>query len=120
MAACGWPHDTRKVPARVITLTAKDAGTRCAAIVGDEIEVTLEEKPTTGFVWTCAVDAGALRLVGDDATPAGPAMGAGRLHSFRFSAAGAGRTTLVLRKVRSWEPDKIAEEFSVEVDIAEA
>ena len=101
----------------MIALTAGDSGTRCAVSVGDVVEVALDEKPSTAYLWRYDVDPAMLRFVDEDAPPAGPPMGASRRHTFRFEALQAGATTLALRKTRAWEPDRVAEEFTVQLDI---
>lgn len=103
----------------MITLTASDSGTRCAVGVGDIVEVALDEKPSTAYLWRYEVDPAMLRLVDEDTPPAGPPMGASRRHTFRFEALRSGATTLALRKTRAWEPDRVAEEFVAQLDISD-
>jgi len=103
----------------VIALTASDSGTRSAVRVGDIVEVALDEKPSTAYLWRYDVDPAMLRFVDEDAPRAGPPTGASRRHTFRFEALQTGATTLALRKTRAWEPDRVAEEFAAHLDITD-
>jgi predicted secreted protein len=82
------------------------------------IEVALDEKPSTAYLWRYEIDPAMLRLADEDAPPAGPPTGASRRHTFRFEALRSGATTLALRKTRAWEPDRAVEEFVAHLDIS--
>lgn len=102
-----------------MALTASDSGSRCAVRVGGIIEVALDEKPSTAYLWRYDVDPAMLRFLDEDKPPAGPPAGASRRHTFRFEALRSGATTLALRKTREWEPDRVAEEFVAQLDITD-
>jgi inhibitor of cysteine peptidase len=101
----------------VLNLTASDNGTRKPTHVGDEVRVALAENPTTGYLWQAAVDPEVLRPVGDDFEAASNATGAGGTRQLTFEVVGSGTIELVLRKVRSWQPDEPADEYAVTLDV---
>jgi inhibitor of cysteine peptidase len=98
----------------VIRLGAGDDGTKRQVKVGDTIVLSLEENPTTGFLWH-------LELVGDDALSVfdqgiqlprqpGPesqsGIGRGGTRTFRLTADAPGETQLTLGLRRPWESGK--------------
>ena len=101
-------------------LTAARSGTRHALAVGDEIAVELDENPTTGYRWQVAVDTDALRVVDDGFTPASAAAGASGVRRFTVTALREGAPELRLRKLRSWQPDDVVDEFVVTLDVSRA
>ena len=101
----------------MLNLTATDAGTRCAARVGDQVSVALNENPSTGYRWQADVDEAALRPLDDAFEAASGATGAGGTRRLTFEVLAAGATDLRLRKLRSWKPDEVVEEFAVTLDV---
>jgi predicted secreted protein len=83
---------------------------------GDELEVHLEETPTTGYQWTCdKPQAGPLNLEDNHfQTRTLGAIGGGGTRIYRFSVTGVGSTSLHFYKRRSWESDP-AGEFQLNV-----
>jgi inhibitor of cysteine peptidase len=102
---------------RRITLHASDNGTDVALKRGQDLVISLEGNPTTGYTWEAvAYDEGVLRQVGQPAfTPESDAVGAPGRQILRFEAGGAGQTTLQLVYHRPWEDADPEREFSVEV-----
>jgi inhibitor of cysteine peptidase len=88
-----------------VLLTEKDDGTSVTARVGDMIEVSLSENPSTGYRWEVA-EIGSSIVSAEETSFAlsGSGIGAGgtRHMGFRARHAGVGRVELILR--RSWEP----------------
>jgi inhibitor of cysteine peptidase len=101
----------------VLNLTAADTGTQKPAHVGDQVSVALDENPTTGYRWQTAVDEAALRPLDDTFEAASAATGAGGTRRFTFEILTSGVTELRLRKLRSWQPDDVVEEFTVTLDV---
>ena len=86
-------------------LTEENNNTTVAARVGDTIEVSLRENPSTGYRWEVVALDGSVVSAGESRfSPAAEGIGAGgtRHMAFRVAGAGAGRIELVLR--RQWEP----------------
>ena len=79
--------------------------------LGQEMIVTLESNPTTGYDWLIdtAPDTAVVESIGEPSyqpTPvASDIVGSGGNTSLRFSATGVGTTTVVLRYKRAWEDD---------------
>ncbi len=93
--------------------------TETALAVGQTLEVSLAENPTTGFRWE-------LKAAGEPAcAPRGdtfdaPASGVGKsgTHHWRFEAVGKGTGNIELAYRRSWEQDKPpAETFKLTVRV---
>ena len=101
-------------------LTAALSGTRHPLAVGERIGVELDENPTTGYRWQPVVDADSLRVTDDGFTPAGDAVGASGTHRFVVTALREGATELRLRKLRSWVPEEVVDEFAVTLDVSRA
>ena len=101
-------------------LTEQNDNATVTARVGETIEVSLAENPSTGYRWElAAVDSSVASAEGSRFSPAGGGIGAGgtRHMTFRVRAAGTGRIELVLR--RSWEPAGAAQRrWSVAVEAA--
>jgi predicted secreted protein len=90
----------------VLQVSEADHTRTLIAMVGDEIEITLRENATTGYVWQVAhVDSG-LEPSGDEFRMAGaPAqVGAGGVHIFRYRVARDGAARVLMRCVRPWDP----------------
>lgn len=87
--------------------------------MGDQIEVTLPETATTGFVWEPEVAEDALRPVGDERAAPGVPRGAPGTRVLTFEALRPGEAQLRLVKRRSWEPEP-TEEFTVRLRVEPA
>jgi predicted secreted protein len=99
-----------------VELTAADANTSRAVVVGDEIVVRLPETPTTGYQWHPEVDGRALQLVDDQYEIEQQPRGAAGLHRFTFRALRDGPTVLKLVERRAWE-DHGGDEYRVVLQI---
>jgi len=105
-----------------IMLTENDNGQQVELSQGQELIISLESNPSTGYGWQVAeIDETILKPVGEpDYFPAGqtgqPVVGAGGKEVLRFSAEAPGTTELSLVYVRPWETGgEPAKTFSVEV-----
>jgi inhibitor of cysteine peptidase len=109
-------ESARREAVPAVRLTREDAGGRRRVRVGEPIQVSLPEAPTTGYRWQADVDPGALRQVEDRFDPPGEARGGTGERAATFEAVrpGPARLRLVLR--RSWEQEP-AEEFAVDLDV---
>lgn len=102
-------------------LTAADSGSALQAAVGDEIVITLEANPTTGYSWQLApgLDPSVVAFGSESyqQQSAEPAMvGVGGTDTWTFDAVGEGTTTIPLAYVRSGDP-VAAESFTVTVTV---
>jgi inhibitor of cysteine peptidase len=100
-----------------VKLHARDDGSQIALRRRQNLAISLEGNPTTGYTWEAVnYDAEVLRQVGEPVfTPVSDAIGAPGRQVLRFEALDEGQTTVQLVYHRPWEeaePEKI---FSVEV-----
>ncbi len=87
--------------------------------LGEELNLSLESNPTTGYMWNASFDPSMLEQVNYRYDPASPELiGGGGVETFTFKAVGVGETDLVMRYKRSWEPD-FAEERIYHIIVAE-
>jgi inhibitor of cysteine peptidase len=96
-----------RLTGQTVTVDERAAGGRIVLNAGDQLAVTLEGNPTTGYIWEIQdVDARILQPVGAwDFQPASDRMGAGGTETRQFVAITAGTTTLELVYHRPWERD---------------
>jgi inhibitor of cysteine peptidase len=91
--------------------------------VGQQLVVTLDSNPSTGYDWQVVGEPDAAVLsIGERVyvpTPVDPGVvGSGGVTASRFTAVAAGTTSIVLRYKRSWEDDTPADELvTVEVTV---
>ena len=85
-------------------LSESDSGKTVEMFVGDELEVVLPGKPTTGYVWeVSALDSTSLRQGKTDFIADTNAIGAGGMEIFRFKAIAVGRSGVKLIFHRPFE-----------------
>jgi inhibitor of cysteine peptidase len=101
-----------------IELTEGDAGTEQLVHVGQTIQISLPENPTTGYRWHVDVDAGALRLTHDSREVPVMPRGAPGTRVVRFVAVRPGNRRVRLVKRRGWD-QRIAAEFTVRLRVVE-
>lgn len=99
-------------------LTEDDSGRRLDARVGEAVQVTLAENPTTGYRWHPA-DATGLEATDDRYDGPTEPRGAAGMRRLTFTPQRAGRLRLRLVLKRSWESAE-AGEFVVDLDVEEA
>jgi predicted secreted protein len=90
----------------VIALDETAAGSTIDLTIGEEVQLSLGENPTTGFRWRLP-PAGApdvVALVGDRFAPGGR-TGQGGVRVLRLRGARAGTARLALALGRSWQAD---------------
>jgi inhibitor of cysteine peptidase len=107
-------------PKPAIDLTAKDNGSNQTLAVGQQLRVTLDANPTTGYQWS--VDGplpSQLTQVGSAVyTSHSNAIGGGGSDLWTFVGASAGTGSLKLKYWRSFEPTATpAKTFEVQVDV---
>ena len=107
-------------PKAAIDLTAKDSGSKQTLAVGQQLRVTLDANPTTGYQW--AVDGSLpaqLTQVGSAAyTSHSTAIGGGGSDLWTFVGASTGTGSLKLKYWRSFEPTATpVKTFEVQVDV---
>lgn len=93
-------------PAKPITLTASDKGSQVSMKVGDQIVITLEGNPSTGYTWEAqSLDTTIFEQVGEATfVSSDPGLvGAGGSLTLTFKAVKAGTASLTLVYHRPWE-----------------
>ena len=111
------------MPEKAVVLIKQDKDKMLNVAVGKSFVITLDENPTTGYVWAVEEQPESLVLLQSsdyvsDAPPDKPdrpmIVGAGGKRTFTFVAHKSGTTTLKLKHWRSWEGDaSIVDTFSV-------
>jgi inhibitor of cysteine peptidase len=99
-------------------LTEKNDGQNVQMSNGQQLVVTLEGNPTTGYTWEVdMIDQAILKQIGEPEFKASSgALGAGGLMTLQFQAVSQGETPLRLVYHRPWEQD-IAPEKTFEVNV---
>ena len=81
--------------------------TNIAAGAGQTFLIQLDENPTTGYEWSCAInDESIVKLTGSEyqQTPAASGLvGSGGIRAMTFKALKAGSATITLNYQRPWE-----------------
>jgi inhibitor of cysteine peptidase len=106
--------------ARGLELTAEDNGTAQTLAIDQELTITLEANPSTGYAWEIdGQPPGQLEQLGEPEFSAeSKAIGAGGTQVWRFRAAESGKGELKLKYWRSFEPTvPPIETFSVTVSV---
>jgi len=104
-----------------IMLKQSDSGKTVDAQVGEIIEVSLKENPSTGYRW--AIDQGDGQIAQMHGTEyhrgtSANAMGAGGQRIFSFIMKRAGRVTVRLKLWQAWEGDtSVVERFDINIDV---
>ena len=101
-------------------LTQADNGRTIQAHTGDQIIISLDENPSTGFLWAIdKTDNSMLTQQSSDFTPMpGGALGSGGTRVFTFVAKNAGTVNLQLKYWRSFEGDSsIIRRFNVTIQV---
>jgi len=107
-------------PAAPVQLTQKDSGATQQLAIGQELRISLDANPTTGYQW--AIDGtlpAQLQQVGQAKYTAGStAMGAGGVEVWTFTGKSSGEGVLKLKYARSFEPTAPpARTFTVAVSV---
>ena len=84
--------------------------------VGDTIELSLAENPTTGYRWTLARAGSPIcELKGDEFVSPGQKPGEGGTHNFTFAVRATGETSIALQSRRKWADTDAGRDFTVNV-----
>ncbi len=97
-------------------LRYQDAGSEHPVRVGERIEITLPERPTTGYRWHVDALPPELQQTDDRYDGADEPRGAGGNRILGFEAVRPGVVTLQLQQRRSWEQDA-TDRFSVQLRV---
>jgi inhibitor of cysteine peptidase len=95
-------------PAKQVNLTAADKGSQVEVRTGEEIVITLDSNPSTGFSWEAKdLDTTMFEQVGDPTyISSNPGLvGSGGTLTLTFKALKTGTATLTLIYHRPWETD---------------
>lgn len=96
-----------------------DSGKTITLAVGEQIQVTLESNPTTGYQWELdEIDLSVIKQQGEvsyKATHNVYVVGSGGDETFIFEAVGAGETTLTLIYHQPWEEAEPVDTFFITV-----
>jgi inhibitor of cysteine peptidase len=87
---------------------------------GDQLVLSLESNPTTGFDWELLeYDETVLKLIGEPTFDSDSKLvGAGGIKTYTLEAQGSGKATIKLVYHRSWETDVPPEkEFDIVVEV---
>lgn len=99
-----------------VLIAGAQAAEIVSAMVGEPVEVTLEEASTAGYMWQ-ATEGGSGATVTDAGVTPGDAVGAASLHKFTLKATRRGQITVHFRLRRPWEQSvPPAREVSVTID----
>jgi inhibitor of cysteine peptidase len=115
LSACGATPEP-------IQVGAEADGTQVELKVGQQVVISLESNPTTGFGWhVLDLDEGVLTQVGEveftQDEEAEGLVGAGGIESLTFEAVAKGTTTLTLTYDRSWESVEPEQTFTLTIVI---
>jgi len=102
-----------------LELTSKDSGSEQSLAVGQQLRITLDANPTTGYLWAVDAVPDQLEQSGEpEYSSESGAMGAGGTDVWTFVGKSAGKGTLKLKYWRSFEPTVApVETFEVTVDV---
>lgn len=110
---------TGETTAASAALGPADAGSAVALEVGGELTITLPANPSTGYSWVVtALNPALLTRIGEPEFSAGSNLiGAGGAMTFRFQGTAAGRDSLQLDYLRTWEDLEPLDTYSVTVNV---
>jgi len=106
LSACSHLQSVQVSPPEQLPIATADNGTKVNAFVGQELVITLEGNPSTGYTWeTKDLDTTMFQQVGDATfTSSNPNLvGAGGTQTLTIKALKAGTATLTLVYHRPWE-----------------
>jgi inhibitor of cysteine peptidase len=103
----------------VIQVTQKDSGSTVDAVVGDTIDVTLPENPSTGYSWKLQLSGG-LNLIEDSynkGDESGGLVGVPGTHNWQIEATEAGEQTITGEYRQAENPNDNPEYFSLKISV---
>lgn len=92
--------------------------------IGQKLNLTLKSNPTTGYSWEYSKkpDKTVLKEIShtykQDQVKSGKGatiVGAGGKDTWYYEVTGTGKTTMELKYIRSWEPDKAADNYKITI-----
>lgn len=98
-------------------LTGKDNGTAVCLNIGDEFEISLDEIPTTGYLWLIKVIPDGTVLKNEETLTKSEFPGAASKKAFQFEVLDNTNGCLVINKVRPWDTEDCIETFQIEIRI---
>ena len=118
VAACGGANST---PPNIYIADENDNGQTVSMAVGDALQLSLPENPSTGYVWSVVTNNEAVLRPDEDPayTPVGTVMpGSGGRVTFSFTAIAQGNVNLQLILARPQETAvEAAETFALAVSV---
>lgn len=98
----------------VVSLAACSSGKK-----SQNLNITLDENPTTGYTWTYKIeDENVAKFVSDEyVAPKGDKAGEGGTHTYEFAGVKKGETTITFTLKRSWEENEAAQTKNVTVSV---
>ena len=119
LSACSHPQSVQVSPPEQLPITASDNGTKVTAFVGQELVITLDSNPSTGYTWeTKDLDPTMFLQVGEPQfTSSNPnLLGSGGTQTLTIRILKTGAATLTLVYHRPFEQGVApAGTFSVEL-----
>jgi inhibitor of cysteine peptidase len=103
----------------IIKLSEVNAFTTKDVYVGDQIQLSLKDNPSTGYTWKIiCIDEKILVQVGEKEFIAdGPKIGSKGISIYTFNALKSGCTKLQLEYSRPWQKSEKDKDFSIEFKI---
>jgi inhibitor of cysteine peptidase len=104
---------------KMVTFTEKDNGTTAEVAANQKFAVTLDENPTTGYLWNASTSSGLTVLSSDyqENTHAEGMVGVGGARTWVLQATGDGTQSFTAAYGRSWEPAGNESGYSLTVNI---
>lgn len=106
---------------KIIPVDEKKKGENIDLVVGDEVEISLQGNPTTGYEWMIdRLDAKTLSLVNEpEYKSTGDALGSGGQYIIRIKTVAPGDTTIRLVYRRSFDKKEVppADEYEISLHI---
>jgi predicted secreted protein len=102
-----------------VRLSEKKHPAKLTVRLGDTIVVRLSENSSGGYRWTLtSVNSARLELIEHRYVPTRAGVGSAGASVWKFAPKKAGRTRLVLKKLRPWSPSAPAgEPFAVSLEV---
>jgi inhibitor of cysteine peptidase len=103
----------------MVTVDRKANNTQVVLTIGEDLQVTLPENPTTGFRWQLeASGEPLLQLLDEDFDSSAVAAGSGGNRRWRFKAVHKGATTIEMVYRRIWQKGQSpAETFRLTINV---
>ena len=100
---------------RTIAIDKTASGSSVKVSVGDQLQVSLPESPTSGFRWRVAAGSSPVYGVRDDGFTPAKALGGAGTHRWTLTALKPGTATFEMGYGRSWESSPAAQKFTLTI-----